>query len=75
VWHRPPPSISSTTANRSSYNVRLNLTFAALVVTFLTTVKRPSHPKESSFALYRYVDVRLHPMAKIIPGMLICPAR
>jgi hypothetical protein len=53
----------------------LNLTFAALVVTFLTTVKRPSHPKESSFALYRYVDVRLHPMAKIIPGMLICPAR
>ena len=49
MWLRPPASISSTTANRSSYNVRLNLTFAALVVTFLTTVKRPSHPKESSF--------------------------
>jgi hypothetical protein len=52
VWHQPPASISSNTANRSSYNVRLNLTLAALAVTFLTTVKRPSHPRSLPFALH-----------------------
>jgi hypothetical protein len=33
VRHRPPESISSTMANLSSYDLRLNLTLIALVVT------------------------------------------